>query len=142
MLDDTNGNIKKTQTSRNSSKTVERIYFLFIRSMQPTHEELMSIGFSYTHSDNYGRYYNLDITDKLYLEYQQEANKFFLWSDDCGFDMPLRFTSIVDVAIFIESFRRYATNRKTTCSTQSIISKGYWVIVWKIKTIYWVLSRR
>lgn len=110
--------------------------------MQPTHEELISLGFTYKESDNYGRYYNLDITDKLYLEYQQEANKFFLWSDDCGFDMPLRFTCFVELAIFIESFRQYATNRKTTCSTQSIISKGYWVIVWKIKTIYWVLLRR
>lgn len=72
--------------------------------MQPTHEELMSIGFTYKASDSYGIYYNLDITDKLYLEYQQEANKFFLWSDDYDFDMPLRFTCIVDVAIFIESF--------------------------------------
>lgn len=73
--------------------------------MQPTHEELMSMWFSCTNSDNYGRYYNLDITDKLYLEYQQEANKFFLWSDVYDFDMPLKFTSVVDVEEFIQSFK-------------------------------------
>ncbi len=72
--------------------------------MEMTHKEWLSMGFECTESDNYGKYYHINLTDKLYLEYQQEANKFFLWSDDYDFDMPLRFTCIVDVAIFIESF--------------------------------------